>query len=208
MLSQQCQYETLNKEIINAKLMAETKCRKIKTGKYGWTPELTTAIKTVLYWRGIEKQNKGRTVGKEILKRQWERQDKCKPEHFMMLETTLQNNIKQGTAYLQTVQANKERCQMWLSQLIEAQAKNKKTSKKSIWKCHIATRQQRELSRCIKAMETEDCQQGLTKVTAPTPQCQQPEGQQWAWNNWNKHAWQRQAGDSPKQKIPPSYPMF
>jgi len=35
--------------------MAETKCRKIKTRKYGWTPELAQAIQTVLYWWGIEK---------------------------------------------------------------------------------------------------------------------------------------------------------
>jgi len=66
--SQQCKYKALDKEIIIAKLMAEIKCRKIKARKYGWTPELTQAIQTVLYWRGIDKQNKGGTMEKEILK--------------------------------------------------------------------------------------------------------------------------------------------
>jgi len=65
---------------------------KNQTRKYRWTPELTTAIQTVLYWRGIDKQNKGGTVGKEILK-QWGKSGiQHKQEHFMLPKTTLQNN--------------------------------------------------------------------------------------------------------------------
>jgi len=62
--SQQQKYEELDREIIKAKLMTETKCRKIKAGKHGWISELSQAIQTVLYWRGIDKRNKGGMVGK------------------------------------------------------------------------------------------------------------------------------------------------
>jgi len=81
---------------------------------------------------------------------------KHKPEHFMLPETTLQDNIKQATNHLCTVQVNKERCQTWLSQLITVQADNKNPQKRA-YKFHIATECQRELSRRIKAMETEEC---------------------------------------------------
>jgi len=65
---QQCKYEApIDKEIIAAKLQAEGQCQKIRAGQYGWTQELTQAIQLVLYWKGMQKEKRGK-VGKEILK--------------------------------------------------------------------------------------------------------------------------------------------
>jgi len=41
----------------------------IKAGKYGWMPELNKAIQMVLYWKGIEKCQKGGKIGKDTLTR-------------------------------------------------------------------------------------------------------------------------------------------
>jgi len=66
---QEQDFEQLDKEIMAAKIKAERQCRKIKAGKYGWTPELNKAIQMVLYWKGIEKQKNGGKIGKDILTR-------------------------------------------------------------------------------------------------------------------------------------------
>jgi len=64
---QEQDFEQLDKEITEGKIKAKRQCRKIKAGKYGWTPELNKAIQMVLYWKGIEKrQNRGK-IGKDIL---------------------------------------------------------------------------------------------------------------------------------------------
>jgi len=88
--------------------MVETKCRQINSRKYGWTPELIQAIQTVLYWRGIDKFNKGGTVRKDISIQHRKSGIKHMPEHFMLPETTLQDNIKKATNHLGMVQVNKE----------------------------------------------------------------------------------------------------
>jgi len=46
---QEQEFEQLNKEIAEAEIKAERQCRKIKAGKYRWTPEPNKAIQTVLY---------------------------------------------------------------------------------------------------------------------------------------------------------------
>jgi len=48
--------QELDKDITVAKLEAECQCKKIKTGRYSWTPELTQAIMLVLYWKAIAKR--------------------------------------------------------------------------------------------------------------------------------------------------------
>jgi len=63
------EFKQLDKEITEAKIKAERQCWKIKAGRYGWTPELNKAIQTVLYWKGIEKCQKGGKIGKDILTR-------------------------------------------------------------------------------------------------------------------------------------------
>ena len=67
--NQKWEYESIDKEIMLAKLTAEKMCWKIKAGNYRWTPE-TTAIQAVLYWKELTKCKNGGKVGKQLLKRQ------------------------------------------------------------------------------------------------------------------------------------------
>jgi len=64
---QEQEFEQLDKEIMEAKIKVERQCQTIKAGKYGWTPELNEAIQMVLYWKGIEKCQKGGKIGKDTL---------------------------------------------------------------------------------------------------------------------------------------------
>jgi len=66
---QEHEFEQLNKEIMEAKIKVERQCWKIKAGRYRWTPELNKAIQMVLYWKGIEKCQKGGKIGKDTLTR-------------------------------------------------------------------------------------------------------------------------------------------
>jgi len=102
-----------------------------QAGKYGWTLELNKAIQMVLYWKGIEKrQNRGK-IGKDILT-WWGAQGGIThtQTHFELAPTTIKSNINQAYQYLRWIQANKERRQHWLSQLIAAQAEQEQRTKK------------------------------------------------------------------------------
>jgi len=46
------EYESIDKEIMAAKLSAERMYQKIKASNHRWTPELTTMIQAVLYQKG------------------------------------------------------------------------------------------------------------------------------------------------------------
>ncbi len=51
--------------------------------------------------------------------------------HYELLPTTIKSNIQQAYLYLQQIQADKDRRQNWLSQLIAAQTKQEQRTKKA-----------------------------------------------------------------------------
>jgi len=47
--------EKWDRALMQAKLIAEHQCRKLKTGKVDWCPLLTQAINAIQYWKGWAK---------------------------------------------------------------------------------------------------------------------------------------------------------
>jgi len=121
---QEHNFEQIDKEITKGKIQAEKQCRKIKVGKYGWTPELNKVIQTVLYWKGIEKRQNGGRIGKDILIHHGVKGGitHTPRTNYELVPAIIKSNIQHAYLYLCRLQVDKARRQHWLSQLIAAQA--------------------------------------------------------------------------------------
>jgi len=116
-------YNSLDQEIIIAKLKAKSLCCKIHAGNIPWTPELTQAIQWILYWKGMMNRMQGSAISTMVLK-QWagKGQISFKDEHQMLLLDDLKK--KADAAYLDyfQIKTQMDNCNTWLGQLIAAQA--------------------------------------------------------------------------------------
>jgi len=52
-ISQQLEYESIDKAATKLKQYAENKCRKLKAGTVPWCPQVSKAINRILYWKGL-----------------------------------------------------------------------------------------------------------------------------------------------------------
>jgi len=62
------EYNWLDQELTQVKLLVESKCRKLHAGNTLWTPALSQAIQWVQYWKGVEKQAQGGKISTMVLK--------------------------------------------------------------------------------------------------------------------------------------------
>jgi len=60
-------------------------------------PELNKSIQTILYWKGIDKQQKGGKIGKDILTRQGAQGGIIHmQQHYELTPKTIKTNIQQA----------------------------------------------------------------------------------------------------------------
>ena len=59
-------YERLDSEIFHLCKKAERKCRKSTSGNYAWSPQLSKAIKTLIYWKTRTKHGDENRIVKQI----------------------------------------------------------------------------------------------------------------------------------------------
>ncbi len=52
-ISQQLEYESIDKKATELKRHAENKCQKLKAGTVPWCPQVSKAINHILYWKGL-----------------------------------------------------------------------------------------------------------------------------------------------------------
>jgi len=164
-----CELELIDQQWTQAKIEAECHCRKINTGKAPWTPSLTTAIYKVLYWKGIQKQMKGGKISRTVLrKRAKQGGETFSVEHFHLATPSLLQKIKTVLADYKTLKKQKDRQEIWLEQMIQAQADAQNTTRKKLWKKIKRTEQSRQSARKVKmALGKQTACSELMQVAAP-----------------------------------------
>jgi len=67
---QQYEYKAIDQAATMTRISAECQCWKLKMGKAPWSPDLTTAIYWVLFWKGVLLCTNGHRVGSSVLQSQ------------------------------------------------------------------------------------------------------------------------------------------
>jgi len=91
-------------------------------------------------------------------------------ENLQLELTTLDDNICKAYKRYAKLKKDSGRQDTWLQQLIEAQAKEQQTPKKTLWKKLCATERIRNNARMIQfTLHGPDARRGLTHVIGPLP---------------------------------------
>jgi len=133
--AQQQEYEELDRIATTGHLLAEKQCRKFKMGQVPWTPDLTRQIYRILYWKGVISRAKGHRIGTSVLQ---SRARKAGLQHLLtaihLPMEILQNNVAKATRQYRHSKQDHDRRDMWLGQMIEAQAQTTGWATKGLWK--------------------------------------------------------------------------
>jgi len=168
-LHQSEQYNAIDRQYVEEWAAAERQCRKFHVGKIPWMPTLTQAIYRVLYWKGIRKQLTGGWIATTVLHQRATRgQLEYKADHLLLGQAETTKQIKEAVQDYLLIKKQADRRDIWLGQLIEAQAAASGTTKKSRWKKIWMTEAIRKKARNVKrALGQLATRHGLTQVTAP-----------------------------------------
>jgi len=100
------EYNQLDHELTQAKLLAGNKCCKLPAGNTLWTPVLTQAIKRVQCWKGIEKWAQGGHISTTVLKCQaLKGQEQFSTDHWKMPQHDIWHKV--AGAYVDYYQCKK-----------------------------------------------------------------------------------------------------
>jgi len=136
-LSQQLEYESINKATTELKRHAENKCRKLKAGTVPWCPQVSKAINRILYWKGLQNQLKGCAIGSSVLQQRAKKGGiNNHSSNFHLNLSSIQDQIQQAYKCFHRLKANPDWRDTWIANLIQAQAQAKGMSTKSLWKQH------------------------------------------------------------------------
>jgi len=131
-ISQQLEYESIDKIATELKRNAESKCQKLKAGNVPWCPQVSKAINRILYWKGLLTRLKGSAIGSSVLRQRAKKGGIANYHHNYSLEpATIQEKIRQAYKSFNLLKADPDRRDTWLSNLIQAQAQAKGTSTKT-----------------------------------------------------------------------------
>jgi len=93
---------------------------------------LTQAIYRVLYWKDIQKRLTGGQIATSVLCQQATHgQLEYKTKHLLLGQAETTTQIKEAAQDYLLIKKQADRCDIWLGQLIEAQAAASGTTKKS-----------------------------------------------------------------------------
>jgi len=124
----------LDHVLTEAKRGAENHCRKFKNGQVQWFPQVTTAINRILFWKSILKRETGSKVGLSILCTQaWKAKIDTIPYLGDYQIKTLQEIILKAHKQFNHLKLDENRQDMWMAQLISAQAMAWNKKKKVLW---------------------------------------------------------------------------
>jgi len=170
--SQQAEYERIDNIVVEAKHLAESKCRKIKAGNIPWCPHVTRSINKILYWKGIKKKIAGGHIGMSVLTT---RTKKAGIQHDLnniwLSPETIETHLVKAQSTFTCLKKDTKCHNTWLAGLINAQAELSGQSKKSLWKQLRATKNARNMAHAIKAALTDPNQTtSLSIVIGPDAQ--------------------------------------
>jgi len=154
--SQQAEYERIDNIMVEAKLLAESKCRKIKAGNIPWCPHITRgSINKILYWKGIQKKIAGGHIGTAVLttcaKKAGIQHDL---NNIWLSPETIKTHLVKAQSTFTCLKKDTKCHDTWLAGLINAQAEVSGRSKKSLWKQLRATKNAHNTAHAIKAALT------------------------------------------------------
>jgi len=127
--------EQLDQQWTLGKINAEHHCRKLNTGTIPWTPSLTLAIYKVLYWKGLQKRLKGSKIsGTGLRKRANQGGETFLNKHLKLLAASILQKIKTAIGDYRGIKKQGERREIWMEEMIQAQADARNTTKSKLWK--------------------------------------------------------------------------
>jgi len=143
--------EAMDKKVTIAKLAAEKQCQKIHARKMPWIPGLTIAIYKLLYWKGIQKRiTGGKISGKVLRKRARQGAETFLNEHLQLQEEMVKGKITQAMQDYKIIKKASNSQDIWLGQMITAQAEVKNITKKWLWSQIRQTEQSQKTSQNVK----------------------------------------------------------
>jgi len=129
------QWELIDQHLTTTKIEAEKQCRKLHAGKVPWTPAVTQPIYKILYWKGIQKRLKGGKISGTVLWK-WASQgvETFKNEHLQMTGEEASEKIKSAVQDYKQIKKQSDRRDIWVAQMITAQAAARNMMKIKLWK--------------------------------------------------------------------------
>jgi len=169
-LSQQLEYESIDKTTTELKRHAENKCRKLKAGTVPWCPQVSKAINRILYWKGLNNRLKGCAIGSSVLRQRAKKGGITNhPSNYQLDPLIIQEHLQQAYKSFNRLKADPDRHDTWIANLIQAQAQAKGMSTKSLWKQHGQTEIARNTARLVRsALRSLKPNRSLQAVMGPT----------------------------------------
>jgi len=120
---------------MSACIQAEKQCHKFKMGWIPWTPDLTKMINQILYWKGVISWAQGHRVGTSVLRIYIHKgglQHNITILQFPL--DRLQDELAKAYHWYHKFKKELNMHDMWLGQVIEAQAQATGQKMKALWK--------------------------------------------------------------------------
>jgi len=129
------QWELINNHLTTTKIMAEQHCHKLHAGKVPWTLAVTQLIYKILYWKGIRKRLQGGKISRTVL---WKRASQgikaFQKSHLQMTTAEVKEKIKSAVQDYKQIKKQSNQHNIWVAEMITAQAEARNTTKMKLWK--------------------------------------------------------------------------
>jgi len=167
------QWELIDNHLATTKIAAERHCCKLHAGKVPWTPVVTQLIYKILYWKGIRKRLQGGKISGTVLQKKASQgvETFFHKSHLQMTTAKVKEKIKSAVQDYKQINKQSNQHNIWVAEMITAQAEAKNMTKMKQWKCLRQTEQSQNTARNVKkALGKNTAHSGLSQVMAPTSQ--------------------------------------